>query len=562
MKKILILMLVLTASANLKSQSPDVASRIDSMIMSNVSNLTPGCVVGVVQNGKIIFKHVYGLSNLDYRIPISDSTLFNLASVSKQFTAYLVLLLEKEGKLSLDDSLQKYIPELKYCGNTITIRQLLHHTSGIPSTDNLRLFAGLSLENPWDAEDEMTLIKAYQKLNCKPGEEQIYSNAGYFLLTGIVEKITGQPFSQTMSEKIFAPLGMKTAVIYDTPGKIIHNRASGYKKTGEIFAEVNTSGESIYGSTNLYASVNDMIQWLLNFNSAPLGGQQLKDRLFNPADRLNNGDTINYTYGLSVNKHRGFKMADHGGFTMGFRSHIMFLPEAGFSVFVLTNNESTDTWKIANTILDWYLKDLLNPEIKTEHKEIIPDKNLYSQYKGSFLMPDGMVLRFDDENDTLKLIIEGAPKFIMHPEKENEFFIKDFDAQCTFVSDSKGTVNEIIWHQSNQNPKGVRYTEPRPLTISELQQFTGKYECPELSVTYPVFLNENKLNITLPKTFRMVNIDTNMKLKHVSGDKFYGTLGLIEFRRNKEGKVSGFTIADVGRLRKIDFTKRINQTTN
>ena len=171
-------------------------------------------------------------------------------------------------------------------------------------------------------------------------------------------------------------------------------------------------------------------------------------------------------------------------------------------------------------------------------------------------MPDGMVLKFENINDTLKLIIPGAPKFMMHPERENEFFLKDFDAQCTFLRYNNGKVNEIVWHQNNQNPKGVRYTEPRPLTENELQTFTGKFENPELNVTYPVSLTDNELNMTLPKTFRMVNIETNMKLKNVSGDKFYGSLGLIEFKRNKEGKVSGFVIADVGRLRNIEFTKK------
>jgi hypothetical protein len=144
----------------------------------------------------------------------------------------------------------------------------------------------------------------------------------------------------------------------------------------------------------------------------------------------------------------------------------------------------------------------------------------------------------------------------MHPEKENEFFIKDFDAQCTFLRNSNGKVSEIIWHQNNQNPKGVRYSEPKPLSVKELEAYTGRFEIPELNVTYPVSLTDNDLNITLPKTFRMVSIDTNMKLKHVSGDKFYGSLGLIEFKRNKEGNVKGFVIADIGRIRNIEFEKR------
>lgn len=556
MKKSFLLSLLITGSLTLIAQTTDLTARIDSLVNTFAQPGTPGCAIGVVRDGKVLYKKTSGLSNLDYRIPVTDSTVFNLASVSKQFTAYLVLLLEKEGKLSLNDTMQKYIPELRNYGHAITIRQLLHHTSGIPPSDNLRLFIGISQEMPWDTEDEFNMIQIYQKLNFKPNEEHIYSNAGYYLLTRIIEKAEGKPFSQCIKEKVFQPLKMETATIYDSPGKIILNRASGYRKAGENYSETNTEGESIFGSTNMYASVNDMINWTINLNTASLGGKQMVDRLINPTDTLNNGDTINYTYGLSVRKHKGLKFVDHGGFTMGFKTQLMHLPEAGFSVFVLSNNESTNPWDIAIKITDWYLEDQLKSDPKKERREIEINKELYKLYMGSYIMPDGMVLRFDNENDTLKLIIPGAPKFIMYPEKDNEFFMKDFDAQCTFVKDSKGKVNEIIWHQNNQNPKGVRYTEPKPLTQKELQSFTGKYEIPEFNISYPVTLKDKELTITLPKTFRMVNIDTNLKIKHTAGNNFYGSLGMIEFKRNKEGKITGFVIVDVGRLRNIEFTKK------
>ncbi len=556
MKKFLILLLVLTVSANLKSQSPDVAARIDSMILSNVSNLTPGCVVGVVQNGKILFKHEYGLSNLDYRIPVSDSTLFNLASVSKQFTAFLVLLLEKEGKLNLDDTIGKYIPELKIYGPSITIRHLLHHTSGIPSTDNVLLFAGISPEMPWDSEDEFNMIQTYQKLNYKPNAEENYSNAGYYLLTRIIEKVTGESFAQCMSEKVFKPLKMETASIYDSPGKIIPNRASGYRKTGDVYIKTNTEGESIPGSTNMYLSVNDMTNWCINLTTHSLGGKELSDKQFYTKDTLNNGDTIHYTYGFFVWNRRGLKTVEHGGFTMGFKDQVTVIPEEGLAVFVMSNNENIDPGKIETKIVDLYLKDKLKPEVKKDHKEIAINKDLYNLYNGSYIMDDGMILKFENINDTLKLIIPGAPQFVMHPEKENEFFVKDFDAQCTFNMNNAGKVNEIVWHQNNANPKGIRYSEPKPLTQKELQEFVGKYEIPELNVTYPVTLNENELIVTLPKVFRNVGIDTKMKINHTSGDNFHGSLGKITFKRDPNGKITGFIIADIGRIRNIEFSKK------
>ena len=555
MKKTFLLFLIFIGSIILKGQTPDLANKADSIIKASFSATNPGCAIGVVKDGKILFKQTYGMSNLDYRIPVSDSTVFNLASVSKQFTAFLVLLLEKEGKLNLDDEIGKYIPELKIYGPVVTIRQLLHHTSGIPSTDNVLLFAGLSPEMPWDSDDEFNMIQTYQKLNYKPNAEENYSNAGYFLLTRIVEKVTGESFAQCMAEKVFKPLKMKTASIYDSPGKIIPNRASGYRKTGDVYIKTNTEGESISGSTNVYVSISDMAKWCINLTTHLLGGTELSDKQFNTKDTLNNGDTIHYTYGFFTGKRRGLKTVEHGGFTMGFKDQVTVIPEAGFAVFIMSNNENIDPGNIATKIVDLYLKDQLKPEINKDHKEITINKDLYNLYMGSYIMDDGMILKFDNINDTLKLIIPGAPLFVMYPEKENEFFLKDFDAQCTF-NIKEGKVNEIVWHQNNVNPKGIRYTEPKQLTQKELQEFAGKYEIPELNVTYPVTLNENELIVTLPKVFRYVGIDTKMKINHTSGDNFHGILGKIVFKRDPQGKITGFIIADIGRIRNIEFTKK------
>jgi CubicO group peptidase (beta-lactamase class C family) len=556
MKKIFFLSLVIIGSFILKGQSQDLAGKVDSIIKVSVTSTTPGCVVGIVKDGKILYKQTYGMSNLDYRIPVTDSTMFNLASVSKQFTAFLVLILEKEEKLNLDDPIANYIPELQIYGPAVTIRQLLHHTSGIPSTDNLRLLAGLSLEMPWDAEDEFNMIETYQKLNFKPNAEENYSNAGYFLLTRIIEKVTGKTFSQSMSEKIFNPLKMKTATIYDVPGKVILNRASGYRKTGESYTKANTEGESIYGSTNMYVSLNDMINWCMNLETHTLGGTEISDKQFNRRDILNNGDTIHYTFGFFTGKRRGLGTVEHGGFTMGFKDQVSIVPEAGFSVFILSNNENIDQGDVATKIVDVYLKDRLKPESKKDHKEIVVNKDLYKLYMGSYIMDDGMVLKFSDVNDTLKLIIPGAPEFVMYPEKENEFFLKAFDAQCTFNINKEGKVNEIVWHQNNVNPKGMRYVEPKQLTQIELQEFAGKYENPELNVTYPVSISDNELVITLPKTFRMLGIDTKMRINHTLDDNFHGTLGKITFKRNPTGKITGFIIADIGRVKNIEFTRK------
>jgi CubicO group peptidase (beta-lactamase class C family) len=555
MKCLISIAIFMAAILTINAQPDQLRAKIDSIGSSRFPGNDPGGAICVVRSGKVLYKQTFGMSNLTYRIPVSDSTLFNLASVSKQFTAFLVMMLEEENKLALDDKLGKYLPEFT-AFRDITLRQLLHHTSGIPSSDNLRLFAGLSLEMPWDGEDESAMQINYSKLNFKPGDEQNYSNANYFLLARVVEKVTGKSFREYIQERIFAPLGMKTATIYDSRGKIIPNLASGYRKQGDSYVEVTSTGESIYGSTNVLVSLDDIIPWLSNFTGPVLGSGKVFGNLLIARDTLNNGDTINYTGGLSVWKHRGLRIADHGGFTMGFKAHSFYVPDESLAISVISNNEAVDPREICVSVADYCLKDKLLPEEKKDHKEILVDKSLYKLYEGSYLMSDGQVLRFDNTGDTLLLIIPEAPKFVMYPEKENEFFLKDFDAQCTFVRGTGNKVNEIIWHQNGQNPHGIRYVAPKPLTASEMKTFAGQYENRALNVTYPVTITDGELAATLPKSFRMVNIDTHMVLHHTMGNSFYSSLGMIEFRRDKSGKIVSFTILDVGRLKNIDFTRR------
>jgi CubicO group peptidase (beta-lactamase class C family) len=545
-------------TGSIKSQNNNIclSNKIDSIIGTQINVGIPGCAVGIVKDGKIVYKHTFGLANLDYRIQVTDSTVFNLASVSKQFTAFLVLLLEKEGKVSLNDTIQKYIPELKNFGYPITIRQLLHHTSGIPANDNLRMFAGLSLEMPWDSEDEFNMLQSYQKLNFKPNEEHLYSNGGYFLLSRVIEKASGKTFAQCIQEKIFEPLKMKNAAVYDTPGKIILNRAAGYRKSGESFVKTNTEGDAFCGSTNVYLSVNDFLKWATNLTTGTLGGSKLIDRIINPSDTLNNGDTINYTYGFFIGKYKGLKLVGHEGGTNGFRDYIGHFPETGLSVFIMANGETIDIVDLSKQIAELYMKDMLKNDTKIIHNEIVINKELYKEYTGNYIFPDGQILNFANENDTLKIIVPDGPKFNTYPEAENKFFLKDWDIQFTFVKDSNGKVNSISWTQNNKETNVVRFNDPKPLTQKDFDNYIGKYEIPELDVIYPLVLKDNQLVLVLPKSFRITNINKDMKLVHISGDKFGSLISSLEFKRNKDGNVTGFVISDIGRLRNIEFVKK------
>lgn len=562
MRSLLLIFTVCTLSYMTKAQSisPSILEfKIDSLVSQTIKSNQPGGVVGVISNHRVIFKKAYGMMNLDYNLPNTETTAFNLASVSKQFTSFAILLLERDGKLKLDDEIHQYLPWVPDYGHKITIRNLLHHTSGIAPSDNLRLFAGISLESPWATEDEIELLTRYPKLNFIPNDEHLYSNAGYFLLGQIVEKASQQTFSEYMKTRIFDPLGMSNSAIYDRQGKVIANKASGYKKTGEEYIRMNPEADSFFGETNLYTSLNDMLLWCTNLMEPKVGNQEMIDRIFNPSDTLNRGDTISYTYGFNIWKYKGIKIADHGGYTMGYKTQVMVFPDQEFAVFVLFNNESFDTWNLATKIVDWSLAKQLAPDKPKEHRTIALDNGVLTKYEGSFQMPDGSELTFKNENDTLKIIIPDAPKFIMNAESENKFYLKEADAQCTFVKGSDNLVNELTWHQNNQDFKGIRVANKKVLKDGELEEYAGTYFSEPLNVGYHISYENNRLILNLPKTFKTyLSYDVKMPLNFLNGDKFTSQgVGVVEFTRANDQKINGFKFVDVGRVRNIEFKKRL-----
>jgi CubicO group peptidase (beta-lactamase class C family) len=535
-----------------------IETLVDSIVQVSVKSNQPGVAVGIIQNGEIVFIKGYGVADLEFDTPVNTGTKFNLASCSKQFTAACCLLLEKEGKLNFDEDIHEYLPELPDFGHKITVRMLMHHTSGIPSTDFLQLFAGKYYKLIWDQDDEFNLISRYAKLNFLPNAEYLYSNSGYFLMAKIVEKCSGKSFNNYLQDAICQPLGMKNTEVYYEPGLIIKNRSTGYVKKENHFVERFSLESNIIGSTNQYVSIADMMAWDKALLNGEFLGKETTSRIFIPVDTLNNGDTIKYTCGFNIWKYKGEKIAEHSGLTSGFVSRNHIFPERNFAVVALANCESTDLWGIAGLISD-RLMGLKDPPRKVR-TEVPIEKSLLSSYAGSYQMSDGMRFNTEMRRDTLWLIVPGAPLFRLVPEDSADFFIKEFDAQCTFSEVVKSKSQKITWHQSGSDHQGVRAEATAELTDNEKQSYTGNYRNEILDVTYPVFIKDNQIYMRLPDCFpEYVEIPKEISLIHLSGDKFYVTrLGIIEFQRNSKKMITGLTFRDVGRVRNIEFLKAGN----
>lgn len=357
---------LMLSSTTFSQTNEEAARKIDSLFASYNAK-TPGVAVAVVKDGKIVFKKGYGMADLDHDVPITPQTVFNLASVSKQFTAFAVYLLESEGKISLEDDVRTYIPELPDYGTTIRIKHLLAHTSGLRDEWAIVTIAGSRMDDIITTEQILKLVVRQKSLNFTPGNAFGYSNTNYTLLTEIVRRVSGKTFAEYTNEKIFKPLGMSSTQFYDNHERIVKNRAESYQLDKGVYCH-KVSNVTNVGPSNLLSTVEDVSKWALNFENPIVGNAQLI-KAFNEPSYLDNGkkvvlrvidgDTIFHAKGQNLWKHKGVNIVSHGGHTAAFRTFLGRFPDQYLSIIQLSNDEDNEClggrWEIA----DFYIQDKL-----------------------------------------------------------------------------------------------------------------------------------------------------------------------------------------------------------
>jgi CubicO group peptidase (beta-lactamase class C family) len=322
---------------------------------------SPGCALGVVRNGRFIYQRGYGMANLDYDIPNSPTMMYYVGSDSKQFTAASIALLALSSRLSLDDDIRKYIPEMPDYGAPITIRHLIHHTSGIRDVYGLMQLAGLPLENTFSDSEAIALIARQRALNFPPGDDYLYSNSGYFLLAQIVKRVTGQSLRVYADERIFRPLGMTRTHFHDDPGHVMKHRAMSYVPDSQGGFRISyLQNFDKIGAGGLYSTVEDLAKWDENFYTHRVGGEALQ-QLIHTRGVLNRGDTLKYAFGNNVARYRGLRITEHGGALMGYKAEVLRFPDQHFSVLETCNLGSIEPGRLAFAIADVYLAAKLGP---------------------------------------------------------------------------------------------------------------------------------------------------------------------------------------------------------
>ncbi|MCH8124306.1 MAG: beta-lactamase family protein [Bacteroidetes bacterium] len=311
---------------------------------------SPGCALGVIQDGQFLYKNGYGSANLDWDIPITTSTAFYMASLSKQFVAAAIVLLAQDGRLSLEDDIRTYLPELPEYEHTVTIRHLIHHTGGIRNLFPLLSVAGISVEDLHSIEDILEVIVREPLLDFEPGTEHRYSNSGYQLLGVIVERASGKSLREFAHERIFAPLGMRNTHFHEDWTRILNQRAMSYAPREAGGFSQTYLGTLGYG---MYTTVEDLLHWDRNFSEPKVGGQEFVDLLLTRGV-LANGDTLNYAFGLRVEEYGRVRVVHHDGNFMGFKHYLLRVPENRLSVICLCNLRTIDAQDLAAQVAELY----------------------------------------------------------------------------------------------------------------------------------------------------------------------------------------------------------------
>jgi len=390
----------------------------------------------VARRDEVLLDKGYGFADVELNVPVSPNTKFRLGSITKQFTAALVLILQERGKLNVNDPIKKYMPDAPAAWDKITIFNLLTHTSGIP---NFTSFPDYPSLEPFATTPEKLVARFRNKpLDFQPGEQWSYSNSGYVLLGYLIEKISGKSYSQFVDEDIFKPLGMANSG-YDSNSAIISNRASGYVPSSGGLVNAGYINMTVpFSAGGLYSTTEDLLRW----EQRLFGGKLLSAASLTEMTTPFKND---YAFGLQVHTVDGHQVIDHGGGIEGFNTLLAYYPEDRLTVIVLGNVNGTAPEQIARDL--GTLAQGGNVTLPSERKGASIDPKIFDRYVGSYQLGPNFILTITRDGNHFMTQATGQGQVEIFPTSEHDFFAKVIDAQITFVSDDKGRATELILHQ-------------------------------------------------------------------------------------------------------------------
>ena len=527
--------------------------KIDSLFSKWDNVNSPGCTVGIVRNDSLIFSKGYGMANLEYAIPNTAATIYHMASVSKQFTGYAIVLLAAKGKLQLDDDVRKYLswfPDLK---EKITIRHLLNHTSGIRDQWQLLAISGTRLDDVITQEHIVKILSQQRALNFKPGEKYSYSNSGYTMLAEIVKSVTGQTLRAFTDSAIFKPLGMNSTHFHDNYTEIEKNRSYSYHRIDSARFSNSVLSYSNAGATSLFTNIPDLGKWVMNFYNHKVGTQKEIDQLTEKG-KLNNGKELTYALGIAVDKYKGWRQYAHSGGDAGYRTYLTVFPDLKMGFMVFSNLGDFNTYEKAYAIADLFVKDSTQKkeETKKESRDsiaaVLKDTLSLKKFLGDYIGDDGLPFSFDMKGSKLYYQIYDQKNFLIREQKDT-FSIPDAP-QIKFVFGIKAKDTTVTIFTPDQVYHLKKYIKDTSQTDEILKKYTGVYYCPELDCKYGIELKDHQLMLTNAKYN-----DTKLNLvgsEHLTSD--YWWMNHLMMTRDSKNNITGFEV-NSGRIMHLKFNK-------
>ena len=543
MKGLLFIIVLLALPVNTQNQFTE---RIDELLNTYDSHNSPGLSVKVISEDESIYSKSFGLSNLDYNIKNSDSTVFSLASIGKQFTASAIWALINDNKIDIEDDIRKFLPEFPKYETPVRVKHLLNHTSGIRNYHTLMDLSAFDYHKTYYDNQTVLELACQQKgLNNLPGEKVIYSNTNYNLLALIIERLSGQNLDAYLKEKVLETLRMNQTFVRVSHGNTIKNKAIGYQKRKEKYL-YNVTNQLSYGAGSMGSSVNDMAIWMHMLNEQIPEfidlAQFLKTR-----ETLNTGEVANYARGISIDTYKGFEIVGHGGYGFGTRTQLIAVPELQIGIIVLANLQSINAPSIAYQILDVLLENKSKEKIRdANNKEYRPQN--FEKFIGEYKeINSDMTMTIFKENDSLKSIgsigrvaaplIQFAKDKFHRVNSQNVKYefegLKEYDMIIRFA----GT------------PFYFKRAEFIDVKLVDLSKYTGQFYSEELGIKYRFFIEDNNLKVSFKNRV--------FTLKPVQLDEFgNGQRTLYHFVRDKEDHISGMLLSCDGTVRNIVFNKK------
>jgi CubicO group peptidase (beta-lactamase class C family) len=550
-QKHLFFILIYFSLSALHAQLSDLQSqKIDSLFNTWKEADHPGGSIGIMQDGKTVYSKAFGLASLEYEVPNTTETIFNSGSISKQFTAMGIVLLHEKGLLSVDDDIRKHLPDIPDFGHVITIRHMLHHTSGMRSLHAMLGLAGWRDDDSRTNEDLYRFMLKQKELNFTPGDEFLYCNTGYMLMVNIIENVTKETFPQWMAANVFKPLGMTNTYVEDRYDRIIQNNATSYYRSGtDFFRAVEYWG--YVGSGNVHTTTNDLLTWLQNFSTPSLNWSSAFEML-QTTNLLNDGSENNYAFGVSLDTVNGYNRIQHGGAIGGFRAYASTYPEKQLSIAVLTNYSSAGPSRIERNIANIILEKKPNasPEIKKSSISLNAFSNTLEQLTGTYEIQSGVIANITIKNDSLHVLQEwDGSEYNMYKSSGNTYKTPQDDTVQFAFSELKNDKTQLLSvYQSGRITEAKRHVTA-DLSSINLDQYTGRFYSPELESTIDIILKEDDLighhgrHGDLP--LKLINKNE----LHIAG---FGSIAIV---RNPENLIKGIRVSN-GRARNVWFLKQ------